>query len=122
MTGALAAQTLVPAEHSLMPHAAGPLLRAPGVSQGDPDDHMGRSVQQSEMHWVPAAGSQEGRMCLLERAVDYAAECADDCAAEGAAEQRRGAGLGCAGWDLLGRGCFDLEATHPVPAAQQAGG
>ena len=93
---ALAAQGPVPADHTLGLHAAGPLLpllRARWVSQGEPDDHMERSVQQSEMLWIAAAaaapGSKEGHMCLVERTVD----CAVDCAAE----QQRGAGLGVAG-------------------------
>ena len=54
----LAAQSLVPAEHSLAQQAGpGVLLSGRGASQGDPADHMGETVEQSVMHSMTAAAA-----------------------------------------------------------------
>ena len=85
----LAAQSLVPAEHSRLQQAGpGVLLSDREASQEDPADHMGETVEQSVMHSMTAAaaaaaGSQQGHTCLLEdAAADRAADRAADCAAD----------------------------------------
>lgn len=88
---ALAAQSLVPAEHSLPQQAGlGGLLRGRGVSQGGPADHMGQSVEQNVMHSMAAAAAaadwHQGHTHLLEDVADCAADHAADRAADRAAD------------------------------------